>query len=122
GVLGFVSVWAIGAHALLSTVAFAGNVLADVVTTLLSLVQTVPGMLSAIVGMGLLVLVAVTSMQAARRRISYETFHGIHLYVYLALAFAYLHQLTIGTDFVADPLATWFWIALYVIAFAPLLL
>ena len=50
---------------------------------------------------GLLILVAVTSMQAARRHISYEAFHGVHLYVYLALAFGYLHQLTIGTDFVA---------------------
>jgi predicted ferric reductase len=78
-------------------------------------------MLGAIVAMGLLVLVAITSMRAARRRTSYETFHGVHLYVYLALAFGFLHQLTIGTDFVDDPLATWSWIALYVIAFAPLL-
>jgi predicted ferric reductase len=120
GVLGFASVWAIGAHAVFSTYAFAGNALGQVVSTTLELVQTVPGMLGAIVGMGLLVLVAVTSMQAARRRIAYETFHGVHLYVYLALAFGYLHQLTIGTDFVDDPLATWFWIALYVLAFAPL--
>jgi len=122
GVLGFASVWAIGAHAVLSTVAFAGDALGQVVPTLISLVRTVPGMLGAIVGMGLLVLVAVTSMRAARQRISYETFHGVHLYVYLALAFGYLHQLTIGTDFVADPLATWFWVALYLVAFAPLLL
>jgi predicted ferric reductase len=97
-------------------------VLGDVVPTLISLIGTVPGMLSAIIGMGLLIVVAVTSMQAARRHISYETFHGVHLYVYLALAFGYLHQLTIGTDFVDDPLATWFWIALYVVAFVPLLL
>ena len=122
GILGFVSVWAIGAHAIASTVAFAGNVLGDVVPTVISLVQTVPGMLSAIIGMGLLIVVAVTSMQAARRHISYETFHGVHLYVYLALAFGYLHQLTIGTDLVDDPLAAWFWIALYVVAFVPLLL
>lgn len=122
GVLGFLSVWAIGVHAIASTVAFAGNVLGDVVPTLISLIGTVPGMLSAIIGMGLLIVVAVTSMQAARRHISYETFHGVHLYVYLALAFGYLHQLTIGTDFVDDPLATWFWIALYVVAFVPLLL
>jgi predicted ferric reductase len=122
GLLGFVSVWAIGVHAVASSLAFAGNVLGDVVPTLISLVQTVPGILGAIVGMGLLIVVAVTSMQAARRRISYETFHGVHLYVYLALAFGYLHQPTIGTDFVDDPVATWFWIALYVVAFVPLVL
>ena len=121
GVLGFVSVWAIGAHAVTSTLAFAANRLDDVLPTLVSLVQTVPGMLGAIVSMGLFVLVAVTSMRAARRRISYETFHGLHLYVYLALAFGYLHQLTIGTDFVDDPLAVALWVALYVAAFVPLL-
>lgn len=122
GILGFASVWAIGAHVVFSTYAFAGNALGQVIATTIDLVQTVPGMLGAIVAMGLLVLVAVTSMQAARRRISYETFHGVHLYVYLALAFGYLHQLTVGTDFVDDPLATWLWISLYVVAFAPLVL
>jgi predicted ferric reductase len=122
GVFGFVSVWAIGTHAITSTLAFAGNEIDQAAGTLVSLIQTVPGMLGAIVGMGLFVLVAITSMRAARRRISYETFHGVHLYVYLALAFGYLHQLTIGTDFVADPIATWFWIGLYVAAFGPLLL
>ncbi|MFL5681116.1 MAG: ferric reductase-like transmembrane domain-containing protein [Chloroflexota bacterium] len=121
GVLGFVSVWAIGAHAVTSTIAFAGGSIVGSVPELVSLVRTVPGMLGAVVGMALLVLVGVTSMQAARRKLTYERFHGIHLYAYLAVAFGYLHQLTIGTDFVTDPLATWFWISLYVVAFAPLL-
>jgi ferredoxin-NADP reductase len=44
------------------------------------------------------------------------------MYAYLAVAFGYLHQLTVGTDFTGDPLATWFWIGLYVASFAPLLL
>ena len=122
GWLGFASVWAIGAHAVTSTLAFAGNDVTRVVHTLIDLVRTVPGMLGAFVSMGLFVLVAVTSTRAARRRTSYETFHGIHLYVYLALAFGFLHQLTIGTDFVNDRLATLLWIAIYVAAFAPLLI
>jgi predicted ferric reductase len=122
GWLGFASVWAIAAHAVTSTYAFAGNDLGKVVGTLVDLIRTVPGMLGAIVSMGLFILVAITSMQAARRRTSYETFHGVHLYVYLALAFGYLHQLTIGTDFIDDRLATWLWIAIYIAAFAPLLI
>ena len=32
----------------------------------------------------------------------YESWHGIHLYIYLAMAFGFLHQLTIGADFVDD--------------------
>jgi predicted ferric reductase len=121
-ILGFVSVWAIGAHAVVSTLAFAGGSIGSVVPTFLSMVETVPGMLGAVVGMGLFVLVAVTSMRAARRKLSYESWHGIHLYVYLAVAFGFLHQLTIGSDFVSDPVAAAFWIALYLLAFAPLVL
>ena len=120
-ILGIASVWAIAAHAVTSTLAFAGGSLGEVVPTLISLVETVPGMLGAIVGMGLFVLVAVSSMRAARRRLSYESWHGVHLYAYLAVAFGYLHQLTIGTDFVSDPVATAFWMALYAVAFIPLL-
>lgn len=120
-VLGFLSVWAIGAHAIFSTLAFAGGSIADAIPTLVSLTQTVPGMLGAIVGLGLFVLVGVSSVRAARARLSYETWHGLHLYAYLAVAFGYLHQLTIGTDFTADPLAAAFWIALYAAAFTPLL-
>jgi predicted ferric reductase len=119
---GFVAVWAIGAHALTSTLAYAGGRLGNVVQTLVSLVETVPGMLGAIVSMGLFVFVAVASVRMARRRLWYETWHGIHLYVYLAVAFGYLHQLTIGADFTADPLAVAFWMALYAVAFLPLFL
>jgi predicted ferric reductase len=121
-VLGFLAVWAIGAHAVTSTLAFAGGAIDRVVPTVVDLVATVPGLLGGIVGMALFVVVAVTSMRAARRRLSYESWHGIHLYVYLAVAFGYLHQLTIGSDFTADPLATSFWMALYAAAFLPLLI
>jgi predicted ferric reductase len=121
GLLGFVAVWAIGAHAVTSTLAYAGGRLGDAIPTLLSLIETVPGMLGAIVGMGLFVFVAVASVRAVRRRMSYETWHGIHLYVYLAVAFGYLHQLSIGADFTSDPLAAAFWIGLYGAAFLPLL-
>jgi predicted ferric reductase len=120
-VLGFVSVWAIGAHAVLSTLAFAGGSLGNVVPTLSSLINTIPGMLGALVGMALFVVVAVTSVGAARRHLSYESWHGIHLYAYFAVAFGFLHQLTIGTDFAADPLAVAVWVVLYAAAFVPLL-
>jgi predicted ferric reductase len=122
GWLGFTAVWAIGVHAALSTLAWAGGSPGNVVPTLIEMIRTVPGMLGAIVGLGLFVLVAATSVRAVRRRASYETFHGIHLYVYLALAFGFLHQLAVGTDFAGDPLATACWIALYLAAFVPLLL
>jgi len=41
--------------------------------------------------------------------------------VYIAIALGFLHQLTLGTDFVGDDLARASWIGLYAIAFVPLI-
>ena len=51
-----------------------------------------------------------------RRRLSYETWFGIHLYAYLGIALAFLHELVVGTDFVDDQVAVGYWVALYVVA------
>ena len=59
-------------------------------------------------------MVGFSSMAAARRRLSYETWYWLHVYTYLAIALAFLHQLFVGADFTHDPLAAVYWIALYV--------
>ena len=78
-------------------------------------------MLLAVVGLGLLAAVAVTSIRAARRRLGYETWYGIHLYAYLGIALAFLHELTMGTDLLDDPVAVGYWVGLYVVVFGLLL-
>ena len=75
-------------------------------------------MLWATAGFGLFVLVGVSSVRAARRRLSYETWYGLHLYAYLAIALAFLHQLFVGADFMHDQLAAMYWIGLYVVTAA----
>ena len=69
----------------------------------------------------MLIAVAVTSIRAARRRLAYETWYGIHLYAYLGIALAFLHELAVGTDFVDDPTAVAYWVSLYVVAIGLLL-
>src|SRR4029077_20697206 len=64
---------------------------------------------------GLFAAVAISSIRAARRRLSYETWYGIHLYAYLAIALGFLHQLFVGADFIHDPVAVGFWVALYLV-------
>ena len=56
----------------------------------------------------------------ARRRLRYETWYFVHLYAYLGVALAFSHQLATGTDFVGEPAARAYWIALYVITLAVL--
>ncbi|MDM7853530.1 ferredoxin reductase family protein [Cellulomonas alba] len=80
----------------------------DVVTTL-------PGMLLATVGFGLIVAVVVSSMRVARRRMRYEGWHLLHLYAYLGVGFALPHQLWTGTDLGGSTAATAFWWTLWAV-------
>ena len=78
------------------------------------LITTWDFVLMATVSLGLLMAVAITSIRLARRSMSYETWYGIHLYAYLAIALGFAHQLVVGTDFVDDPIARSYWVVLYV--------
>jgi ferredoxin-NADP reductase len=69
----------------------------------------------------LFVVVGVTSARAARRRLSYETWHFVHLYTYLAIALAFSHQFATGADFVDNGAARVLWSVLYIAVGAALL-
>ncbi|WP_298875678.1 ferric reductase-like transmembrane domain-containing protein [uncultured Microbacterium sp.] len=72
-----------------------------------------PGMLLATAGTGLLLLVVVTSMRKARRRLRYESWHLLHLYGYLGVGLAIPHMLWTGADFTVSPAATSYWWAMW---------
>lgn len=112
--VGFGCVWLLVAHGMLTTVGYAFGDGTSVVSEAWTLVTTYPFVLWAVVGLGLFIAVAVSSMRAARRRLSYETWHAIHLYAYLAVALTFAHQLVVGADFADDPVARLYWIGLYV--------
>lgn len=116
--LGFATVWLIGAHAVLTTVGYAMGDGTDVVHEAVALLTTFPYVLWSAAAFGLFVMIAVVSVREARRRVSYETWFGLHLYAYLAIALAFLHQLFTGADFMHDQLAAMYWIGLYVLTAA----
>ena len=120
--LGFSCVSLIGAHVVLTTVGYALGDGSSVVAETWTLLTTYPYVLMAWAGTGFLILVAVESLRLARRRLSYETWHIIHLSGYLAIALSFGHVLAVGTDFSNDAVARAYWIALYVTVFALLLL
>jgi predicted ferric reductase len=76
-----------------------------------------PDMLAATVALGLLVLIGVVSVRAARRRLRYQTWYFIHLYAYIAIALSFSHQFATGTDFITHPANRAIWIGLYVLTF-----
>ena len=62
-------------------------------------------MLLAAAGTVCLVMVVVTSIKAARRRLRYESWHLLHLYAYLGVGLALPHQLWTGQEFLSSTAA-----------------
>ncbi len=118
--LGIGTIALILGHVVLTTAGWAMSSGGGVVAEFLALNETWE-VLIATVGTVLMTMVAVTSIRAVRRRLSYETWYGLHLYAYIGIALAFLHQVTVGADFIGDSVAVWFWIGLYVITFGLLI-
>jgi predicted ferric reductase len=112
--LGFTVTILIGAHVLFSTAGYALGDGKSLRVEAWALITTYPYVLMATVATGLLIMVAVTSLRMARRRLRWETWRFLHLYAYLAIALAFGHELAVGTDFTDDAIARWYWIGLYV--------
>ena len=85
------------------------------------LIVDYPGMLLALAGTVALVLVAVTSIRKARRKLRYESWHLLHLYAYLGVGLALPHQLWTGKEFLSNPVATLYWWSLWIAAAAAIL-
>jgi predicted ferric reductase len=111
--LGPWGLWLLLAHVVLIVLGYAGLAQTGILAQLWQLVLTYQGMLGAAVAMVLLFLAGVTSYRRARRRMKYETWWAVHLYTYLALLFAFQHQVQVGASFVGHPLATLWWTALW---------
>ncbi|MEO8230518.1 MAG: ferredoxin reductase family protein [Chloroflexota bacterium] len=112
--IGFGAVWLLLAHGVTTIGGYGLGDGQNAIAEAWILATTYPFVLWAVAGMALFGAVAVSSIRAARRRVSYETWHGIHLYAYLAVALTFAHQLVVGADFSDDPVARLYWIALYV--------
>ena len=114
--VGFTSFNLMLGHIVLITLGYAAASDFGVLAQLWDLVANYPGILLSTAGSALLVLVAVTSARAARRRLRYESWHLLHLYAYLGVGLALPHQLWTGGDFLSSPLATFYWWSVWAIA------
>ncbi|MFD3542499.1 ferric reductase-like transmembrane domain-containing protein [Streptomyces sp. NPDC058662] len=91
-------------HGLFALLGYAVHERVDVVTAARELLGY-PALAAAAAGTALLAAVGATSARAVRRRLSHETWRGVHLLVHLAAALGFGHQLA-GPDLA--PVA-WFW-------------
>ena len=110
----FGSVALLTGHVVLTTLGYATEGRQSIPTQLGDFVQHYPDVLMSIVGFALFLAIAISSFRAVRERVSRETWYALHLNAYLAVALSFAHQLAVGADFVEDPLARAWWVALYV--------
>ena len=119
--VGFWSFWLMGAHIVLLVLGYAITAGINPFVQLWGFVWDYPGMLLATAGTLLILLVVVTSIRRARRRLRYESWHLLHLYAYLGVGLALPHQLWTGADFLSSPLATAYWWTIWALAAASIL-
>jgi predicted ferric reductase len=103
------------AHMVLVTVGYSKFDQVSIGAEISSLAKDYPGMITATIGTGLLVLVVVTSLVLVRRRLPYEAWHAVHLLAYAGIALAWSHQIPTGNELSADHTAATYWTALYVV-------
>ena len=111
--VGFWSVNLMLAHIVVVTVGYAVQARTNLFAEAWDLVVDYPGILLAVAGAALLVLVAVTSIRKARRRLRYESWHLLHLYAYLGVGLALPHQLWAGQEFMSSTAASVYWWTLW---------
>ena len=111
--VGFASFNLMVVHVVAITLGYAAATPQGLWATIVDFTLNYPGMLLAIGGTLALVMVPLTSVKAARKRLRYESWHLLHLYAYLGVGLALPHQLWTGKDFLTSPWATAFWWAMW---------
>ncbi|WP_312871843.1 ferredoxin reductase family protein [Amycolatopsis acididurans] len=113
---GFWVLWLLIAHVVFITLGYARQDGSPLVSEIGTLVFDTEDVLIATLAMALLIAVGITSARLARRRMRYETWHVVHLLAYLAIVLGFLHQVTIGHDFVTTAVGRAYWWTLYGLA------
>ena len=119
--VGFTSFNLMVAHIVLIVFGYASMEGRNLFAETWDLVVDYPGMLLAVAGTAALVMVTVTSIKKARRKLRYESWHLLHLYAYVGVGLALPHQLWTGQEFLASTVATVYWWGLWAAAAAAVL-
>ncbi|GAA0462806.1 oxidoreductase [Actinoplanes capillaceus] len=88
--------------------------------TALTLAKQWPVLLG-MIAVALILLVVALSIRAARRRLSYEAWHAVHLLFYAVLVLGLIHQYVEGTAFTTNLATTSYWWGLWAFVLGALL-
>ena len=108
------SLYLILAHVLLVALGYGMTINQNLWVQFWQLVLGTPWMMPAFVGFIFMMMIGITSYKRARSKMKYETWWLLHLYSYLGIALAFMHQIDSGTMFINNTLLRNVWIGLYV--------
>jgi predicted ferric reductase len=72
-----------------------------------------PDMVTALIGTLMFLAIGISSARVPRQKLPYEIWYWLHVTAYVAVFLTFLHQVSGGVHFAADPLNRAAWIALY---------
>lgn len=110
--VGFTLLWTVVTHGTLVVFGYArlgGNPVPQEFLSLAGVTASLLGMCAA----ATIITVATISTRYVRRRLSYETWHALHVLLYAAIVLALFHQGLEGTTFTSSTLATVYWWTLW---------
>lgn len=93
----------------------------DVISQIIDLLLHYDDVWQAAIAVILFTVIVGISIYIVRKRLKYETWYYVHLLTYLAIAFAWGHQLKLGSDF-TNQLFVYYWYALYIFVFGNVLI
>lgn len=82
--------------------------------------KTWRGLLTAVIGLSLMIGAIVFSVLVLLKRVRYELWYATHLVLYVAFGLTVLHQVVSGSDLTDHPAFKLYWIALYAFVFVNL--
>lgn len=97
------------AHVILLTMSYAESARSGIFHEVGVLVNTFPDMAYATVGFAIMVVLGVMSYPTIRRRLRREIWWALHIFMYLALALAFAHEIVLGPSFVGHPTTQHLW-------------
>ena len=106
----------ISIHIITVTFGYAALSKASFLRQFWTFITSYPDILASAVGFLLLSMAAITSIRIARRKLRYETWWVVHLYTYLGLSLAFVHQIMTGATFIGHPVAKVIWSAVWILA------
>lgn len=110
--LGKPVLYIIVAHFIASTLQYALTDGKNVIDEFFSLL-TIQDILFATISLALMIVVVVTSIKIARKKLSYEAWYIVHFTSYVAVLAAVPHMFSMGSDIHGKAIPTVFWVSLY---------